>query len=476
MAKQNTKEKIFEVSIDLFSQYGYDGVSIRQIAKEVGIKESSIYNHYPSKESILDEILNYYIREMLKEEAPLMQSSQNLDLGFDTFYRIGSERFISKLSEEKMMKITRIFLVESYHNEKINKFLKEAIIGYGVNGWIELFDLMKEKKVIKEDSNSKQLAESFYYYGLFLLYEHFIINYPEDDEKFIEDFVKRTTDHMKTIYNSVKIEEKRITDEEKTEINTIEENKTETNTIEENKTKIINLKENKTEISSLEENKNEIINLEDKTEIIRLEEEKDHEEVENLVRDAFWNIYRPGAYEHYIVHQLREDSSFIEDLAYVIEKDSEIIGHINYSIGKLKISKSQTNSKETDAVVLGPLSIKTEYQSQGYGSKLIEFTLEIAKEKDIPFIFVIGDENYYSRFGFESGSKYNIFLDGTDTSEENPFFMIKLINNSLNEKDYEKGIFLNPKVFNVDDEEVDDFDKNFEYKEKKVLEGQLEID
>lgn len=54
--------------------------------------------------------------------------------------------------------------------------------------------------------------------------------------------------------------------------------------------------------------------------------------------------------------------------------------------------------------------------------------------------------------------------------------MIKLINNCLNEKDYDKGIFLNPEVFNVDDEEVDDFDKNFEYKEKKVLEGQLEID
>ena len=454
MAKQNTKEKIFEVSIDLFSQYGYDGVSIRQIAREVGIKESSIYNHYPSKESILDDILNYYIREMLKEEAPLMQSSQNLDLGFDTFYRIGSERFISKLSEEKMMKITRIFLVESYHNEKINKFLKEAIIGYGVNGWIELFDLMKKKKVIKEDSNSKQLAESFYYYGLFLLYEHFIINYPEDDEKFIEDFVKRTTDHMKTIYNSVKTDEKRITDEEKTEISS--------------------LKENKTEINSLEENKKEIINLEDKTEIIRLEEEKDHKEVENLVRDAFWNIYRPGAYEHYIVHQLRDDSSFIEDLAYIIEKDNEIIGHINYSIGKLNLNE-HSSSKKLDAVVLGPLSIKPEYQNHGYGSKLIKSTLEMAKEKDIPFIFVIGDENYYSQFGFESSSKYNLFLEGTDTSEENPFFMIKLINNSLNEKEYEKGIFLNPDVFNVDEEKVDDFDKNFEYKEKKVLDGQLEI-
>lgn len=455
MAKQNTKEKIFEVSIDLFSQYGYDGVSIRQIAKEVGIKESSIYNHYPSKESILDDILNYYIREMLKEEAPLMQSSQNLDLGFGTFYRIGSERFISKLSEEKMMKITRIFLVESYHNEKINKFLKEAIIGYGVNGWIELFDLMKEKKVIKEDSNSKQLAESFYYYGLFLLYEHFIINYPEDDEKFIEDFVKRTTDHMKTIYNSVKIEEKIINDEEKTEINNLNENKTEINSLDKNKTQINSLKENKTEI-------------------IRLEEEKDHKEVENLVRDAFWNIYRPGAYEHYIVHQLRDDSSFIEDLAYIIEKDNEIIGHINYSIGKLNLNE-HSSSKKLDAVVLGPLSIKPEYQNHGYGSKLIKSTLEMAKEKDIPFIFVIGDENYYSRFGFESSSKYNLFLEGTDTSEENPFFMIKLINNSLNEKEYEKGIFLNPDVFNVDEEKVDDFDKNFEYKEKKVLDGQLEI-
>lgn len=79
---------------------------------------------------------------------------------------------------------------------------------YAIKGWIELFDLMKEKKVIEEDSNSKQLAESFYYYGLFLLYEHFIINYPEDDEKFIKEFVIRTTNHMKIIFNSVKINDK----------------------------------------------------------------------------------------------------------------------------------------------------------------------------------------------------------------------------------------------------------------------------
>ena len=192
MTKKNTKEKIFDVSIDLFSQDGYDGVSIRQIAKEVGIKESSIYNHYNSKESILESILSYYINEMLKE-APIMQSEKNLKMDFDQFYKEGSDRFISKLSEEKMMKITRIFLVESYHNEKIRNFVKEAIIGYAIEGWEGLFELMKEKSMIKKDADIKQLAESFYYYGLFLLYEHFIINYPEDDDKFLKDFERRTT-------------------------------------------------------------------------------------------------------------------------------------------------------------------------------------------------------------------------------------------------------------------------------------------
>ena len=441
MAKKNTKEKIFDVSIDLFSQDGYDGVSIRQIAKEVGIKESSIYNHYQSKESILESILSYYINEMLKEEAPIMQSEKNLKMDFDQFYKEGSDRFISKLSEEKMMKITRIFLVESYHNEKIKNFVKEAIIGYAINGWEDLFELMKEKKFIKMDADIKQLAESFYYYGLFLLYEHFIINYPEDDEEFLKDFERRTTNHMKILFNSVKIDTKNPKDK-------------------------------------LEKEK-------EPKETIRLEEEKDHIKVENIVRDAFWNVYRPGAYEHYIVHNLRNDSSFIKDLAYIIEKNDKIIGHINYSNGSLNIYRKnrygvdiKVSEGSEKATVLGPIAIDSKYQSNGYGSKLIRHTLNLAEEMGIPFVFVIGDENYYSRFGFESASKYNIYLEGTDTEDENPFFMIRILNgneNIIKNLDFDKGIFYNPKVFDVDEKNVDEFDKNFEYKEKKVLEGQLDI-
>ena len=199
---------------------------------------------------------------------------------------------------------------------------------------------------------------------------------------------------------------------------------------------------------------------------IRLEEEKDFFEVENMVRNSFWNVYRPGAFEHYIVHELRQDESFIKDLAYVIEDDGKIIGHINYSKGNL-----DCENHIRDAVVLGPIAIDEDYQNQGLGTKLIEHTLKLAEK--YPYVFVIGDENYYSRFGFESASKYNIYLDGTDIDDENPFFMIKVFD--LEEMSKELGIFHNPDIFNVDEKDVEEFDRQFEFKEKLVLEGQLGV-
>ena len=106
--RSDNKEKIFDVSINLFSEYGYDGVSIRQIAKEVGIRESSIYNHFPSKESILDAILKYYIEQMMSEDIPIDKASENLDISFEHFYRAGVQAFASQLKIEKMSKITMI--------------------------------------------------------------------------------------------------------------------------------------------------------------------------------------------------------------------------------------------------------------------------------------------------------------------------------------------------------------------------------
>ena len=200
-----TKNKILNASIDLFSQYGYDGVSIRQIASEVGIRESSIYNHYLNKQSILNDILDYYIEEMVRDEIPLEQAALNMDLGFDYFYRAGCDAFLTKLKEDRMMKITRLFFIESYHNDDVRNFLRDEIIIAPIHGWMELFNMMKEKGMIKKDCDVKQLSQSFFYYGMFLLYEHFIINYPEDDEKFLGDFMEKTQNHAKIIYDSVKV-------------------------------------------------------------------------------------------------------------------------------------------------------------------------------------------------------------------------------------------------------------------------------
>ena len=199
---------------------------------------------------------------------------------------------------------------------------------------------------------------------------------------------------------------------------------------------------------------------------IRLEEENDYLEVEELVRDSFWNVYRPGAYEHYIVHHLRNDESLVRNLAYVIECDGKIVGHINYSTGFIDYG-----DEKTDAVVLGPVSIHRNYQNRGLGSKLIEYTLDLARSEGIPFVFVIGDENYYHRFGFEHASMYEVFLEGTNTNDECPFFMIKVFDGSYLKAKH--GTFHNPDVFDVKEHDVDEFDRQFEYREKLVLDTQL---
>ena len=199
---------------------------------------------------------------------------------------------------------------------------------------------------------------------------------------------------------------------------------------------------------------------------IRLENEDDYLEVEKLVRNSFWNLYRPGAYEHFIVHNLRNDESLVRNLAYVIEDDGIIVGHINYSIGKIHYE-----NHVFPAVILGPVAVDETRQNQGLGTRLITHTLKIAEEDNIPFVLVVGDENYYSRFGFESASKYGIYLEGTGLDEENPFFMIKIFDGA--ELAEEVGIFHSPEVFDVDENELDEFDRQFEYKEKLVLDTQL---
>lgn len=201
--------------------------------------------------------------------------------------------------------------------------------------------------------------------------------------------------------------------------------------------------------------------------MIRLEEEKDYFEVENLTREAFWNVYRPGCFEHLVIHNLRKENCFVEDLDYVLEEEGKIIANIVYAKGVL----TKDNGEKADILLFGPVSVLPEYQGKGYGERIIEFTLKKAKEMGYAAVVITGNPAYYSRFGFESASKYGIYYEGMDKKDEAPFFMVKILDKNREEE--LKGVYSDPECYFVDEKEVDIFDKKFPMKTKEVLPGQL---
>lgn len=199
---------------------------------------------------------------------------------------------------------------------------------------------------------------------------------------------------------------------------------------------------------------------------IRRIENKDFKEVENVIREAFWNVYMPGCDEHLIIHKLKDDKCFVNDLSLVIEEDNKIIGAIFYALGKLI---NEGNKK--DVLFFGPIGVLPDYQGLEYGANLIHESLKLAKEKGYPFVVITGNPEYYHRFGFESCSKYNIHLEGMDKNDEASFFMIRVFNKEvLNEY---KGIYYDPEIYKVEKNELIEFEKNFPYKEKEIREGQF---
>lgn len=195
---------------------------------------------------------------------------------------------------------------------------------------------------------------------------------------------------------------------------------------------------------------------------------EDRKEVENLTREAFWNKYRPGCSEHYVLHQFRNRPDFVKELDYVIEEDGKIVAHIMYCKSEIICD----NGGIIPIMTFGPVSVLPEYQGKGYGSKLIRFTLEKTLELGCGGIAITGNPDYYQRFGFVSGHSMHIYYAAVPRDKETPFFMVKEL-----ESGYLTGIrgtFQDPDGYMVEDAEVEEFDAGFPPKEKKKLPGQLE--
>lgn len=198
---------------------------------------------------------------------------------------------------------------------------------------------------------------------------------------------------------------------------------------------------------------------------LRIEEEKDYQKVEHLIREAFWNVYKPGCDEHYIMHVLRNDECFVKELSFVVEDNNEIVGHIAYAKGKLVIE----NNEIVDMLLFGPVCVHPNHQRNGVGTLLITKTMEMAKEMGYPCIVITGNPKYYHRFGFETASNYGIYHQ--DLPKDIPVFMIKVLDEEKMKKI--KGVYQDPQCYFVDEKDVEEFDKNFPTKIKEKRPGQL---
>jgi len=204
--------------------------------------------------------------------------------------------------------------------------------------------------------------------------------------------------------------------------------------------------------------------------IIRKEEPKDYQEVEQLTREAFWNVYRPGCVEHFVLKKYRENPDFIEELDFVMEEDGRIIGHVMYSKACL-VSK---DGRVLPIATLGPISIHPDLKRKGYGLKLLSYSLEKARDWGIGFICFEGNIEFYSHAGFKLASSMRVHYHGEPEESEVPYFLGKeLIPGFL---DGFEGTYQTPKGYFVADENPEEFrryEAGFPEKEKRFQEGQL---
>lgn len=147
---------------------------------------------------------------------------------------------------------------------------------------------------------------------------------------------------------------------------------------------------------------------------IRVEEERDYSTAESLVRQAFWNVYRPGCTEHYVLHHLRSCPDFIPELAFVIEADGKIIGQ-NVFV-KAQITKDEVTA--FPILTMGPICIANEYKRKGYGKILLDYSLEKAKALGYGAVCFEGNIDFYGKSGFDYASKFGVNYAGFTNEKE----------------------------------------------------------
>ena len=200
---------------------------------------------------------------------------------------------------------------------------------------------------------------------------------------------------------------------------------------------------------------------------IRLEKKEDEAEVENLIREAFWNVYRPGCSEHYVMHVLRHDPAFITELDFVMEKDGRLIGQNMFMHTVIDADDGRT----VPVLTMGPICIIPELKRKGYGKKLLDYSLERAAAMGFRAVLFEGNIAFYGKSGFDYAGNFGIRYHDLPEGADDSFFLCReLIPGALRGI---TGVYRTPQGYYVENKDVEEFDKAFPEKEKLILPGQI---
>lgn len=200
--------------------------------------------------------------------------------------------------------------------------------------------------------------------------------------------------------------------------------------------------------------------------IIRRETPDDFFVVENLVRESFWNVYRPGCAEHYVLHCFRNSAEFVPQLDYVLQTaDGEVVGQVMFA----RASVNLDNGGTLPVVTFGPICILPRLQRKGLGKFLLDYALDQAEKLGFGAVCTEGNIDFYGTCGFVLGK--NVGIRYADDPEADYFIVRELKQGYL---DGVSGTYTDPKEYFVDDADVEEFDKLFPPKQKEVRKGQLQ--
>ena len=201
--------------------------------------------------------------------------------------------------------------------------------------------------------------------------------------------------------------------------------------------------------------------------VIRPERKEDERAVEELIRESFWNVYRPGCSEHYVMHVLRDDPDFVKELDFVMERDGRLIGQNIF----MRAVINGDDGKDVPVLSMGPICIANDLKRKGYGKKLLDYSLEKAAEMGFGAVLFEGNIDFYGKSGFSYAREFGIRYHDLPEDADDSFFLCReLIPGYLDDV---TGVYQTPKGYYVDDGDVEAFDRDFPPKEKLKLPGQI---